>query len=98
MHTYIHTYIQTNVEPGNDGRSRTIAQFVRGVIEDLHYYDTIFPRIPVPVQVYTPFSRAFLSPCRFTHHFPACSCALHMLAFDYHMHMWMFQGSCESCL
>eukprot|EP00281_Chroomonas_sp_CCMP1168_P027418 CAMPEP_0206237278 /NCGR_PEP_ID=MMETSP0047_2-20121206/14180_1 /ASSEMBLY_ACC=CAM_ASM_000192 /TAXON_ID=195065 /ORGANISM="Chroomonas mesostigmatica_cf, Strain CCMP1168" /LENGTH=394 /DNA_ID=CAMNT_0053661703 /DNA_START=306 /DNA_END=1485 /DNA_ORIENTATION=- len=41
---------KTPVEPGGDGRAKTICQFVKDVIEQLHYFDTILPRIPVPVQ------------------------------------------------
>jgi len=35
---------------GGDGKKKSVADFVKEVIENLHYFDTIFPRVPVPVQ------------------------------------------------
>mmetsp|Transcript_53356 Transcript_53356/g.124840 ORF Transcript_53356/g.124840 Transcript_53356/m.124840 type:complete len:550 (-) Transcript_53356:62-1711(-) len=40
----------TEFDPGATGKMQTIGQFLRGIIEDIHYYDTILPRIPVTIQ------------------------------------------------
>lgn len=41
---------ETEFDPGATGKKKTISQFVNDLIEDLHYHDTILPRIPVLVQ------------------------------------------------
>jgi len=40
----------TEFDPGASGKKETIGKFLRGIIEDIHYYDTILPRIPVTIQ------------------------------------------------
>jgi len=37
-------------DPGANGQKRTIGKFIRGLIEDLNYFDTMLPRIPVTIQ------------------------------------------------
>ena len=40
----------TEFDPGASGKKKTIAQFVQDIIDQIQYYDTILPRIPITIQ------------------------------------------------
>ena len=41
---------ETEFDPGATSKKKKISQFVQEIIEEIHYYDTILPRIPVMIQ------------------------------------------------
>ena len=49
-----HLSDKTEVDPGANGQKRTLGKYVKGLIEDLNYFDTVLPRIPVLIQVPPP--------------------------------------------
>jgi pre-mRNA-splicing factor 38B len=41
---------QTEFDYNMSGRKTKMGDWVRGLIDNIHYHDTILPRIPVPAQ------------------------------------------------